>query len=360
MIDSSCVMIRDRQAPAWLNQRARLEANVSMLDFTIAICTYNGEARLPAVLRCLQACYDYRSPDGCPPPRWGVLIVDNNSSDRTAAIIAQFQADPDYPVPLHYCQEPRQGLAFARQRAMERATSDWVAFVDDDNLLQPDWVWEAYQFARTHPQVGAFGGRILPAFETAPPANFAQIACFLSINGLGDRPRTSFLYSRTSRMLPPGAGLVVRRQAWLACVPRELVLRGRIGSWQLASEDLEAILHIQNHGWEIWHNAAMQLDHQIPPQRLERAYLLKIVRGVGLARHRLRMVRLRPWQRPFFVALHLVNDLQKALRFYYHHHQHLDTDTAAACHMAFLLSSIVSPLFLWRSLAGTVRPLKSC
>jgi len=325
-------------------------------DLTIAICTYNGESRLPQVLRCLQGCYDYCPADGSEVPRWSILVVDNNSRDRTAQVVRDFQTNPDYTVPLRYCRETRQGLAFARQRAIDTADSDLVAFVDDDNLPQPDWVWAAYHFAQAHPRAGAFGGSIRPAFETEPPADFAQIACFLSINTVGDRPRSSFLYTRAGRLLPPGAGLVVRREAWEHCVPHQLVLQGRIGRWQLASEDLEALLHIQNGGWEIWHNAAMHLYHQLPSQRLERAYLLNMVRGVGLARHRLRMVRLQPWQRPLFFALHLVNDLQKALRYYYRHRQQLATDTAAACHMTFLTSSVVSPFFLWRHLVCWARP----
>ncbi|NJK99700.1 MAG: glycosyltransferase [Spirulinaceae cyanobacterium RM2_2_10] len=343
MTSSNC----QEQPPLTLTHSdAQLSGHRPRWDLTIAICTYNGEARLPAVLRCLQACYDHRTADDRPVMSWGVLVVDNNSRDRTAQIIQSFQADPDYPVPLHYCQEPRQGLAFARQRAIETATSEWVAFVDDDNLPQPDWVVAAYQFTQACPQVGAFGGRVLPAFESEPPTYFAQIACFLSVN---ERlPATSFLYTRAARLLPPGAGLVVRRAAWQACVPPELSLCGRVGDWQLASEDLEALTYIQNGGWEIWHNATMQLRHQLPQSRLTRSYLLNVVRGTGLARHRIRMVRLPAWQRPLFWGLYLLNDVQKALRFYLCHRDRLETDVAAACQWEFLTSSIKSPFFLWR------------
>ncbi|MDJ0553642.1 MAG: hypothetical protein QNJ68_04210 [Microcoleaceae cyanobacterium MO_207.B10] len=57
----------------------------------------------------------------------------------------------------------------------------------------------------------------------------------------------------------------------------------------LASEDLEALSYIQCGGWEIWHNPDMVITHKIPPYRLEKEYLLSLVRGVGLSRHHIRI-----------------------------------------------------------------------
>ncbi len=346
MANSGVVNLAARDRSSATARLVESHAQRVMLDFTIAICTYNGEQRLPAVLDCLQACYDCVPPDGQSPPAWEILVVDNNSGDRTADLVRDRQADPSFTVPLRYCCEARQGLAFARQRAIDSAQSTWVAFVDDDNLPEPDWVCAAYDCAQQHPEAGAMGGRVLPGFDHSPPAHFARIACFLSIN---DRlPEVAFRYEPARRLLPPGAGLVVRQAAWQACVPQTLALVGRVGNLQLASEDLEALIHLQKGGWQIWHNPKMQLRHQLPSQRLERAYLLKIVRGTGLARHRLRMVRLRPWQRPFFFLFHLALDLYRALTFYYRHRDRLDSDLSAACQMTFLTSSLISPFFLWR------------
>ena len=124
------------------------------IAFTIAIPTYNGGNRLPKLLDCL------RSQIRTEQFTWEIVVIDNNSQDNTAEVIRQYQTDWPTAYPLHYYFEPQQGLAFARQRAIDEAQGTWVGFLDDDNLPASDWVAEAYNFAQEHPQAGAFGGQI--------------------------------------------------------------------------------------------------------------------------------------------------------------------------------------------------------
>ncbi len=114
------------------------------------------------------------------------------------------------------------------------------------------------------------------------------------------------------KMLPPSAGLVVRKQAWCENVPEKPFLSGRSGESILNSEDLEVVMYIQNSGWEASYNPEMHLEHQIPRQRLERDYLLYLVRSTGLARHHIRMLRLKPWQRPLLFPLGFLKELTKS------------------------------------------------
>lgn len=306
-------------------------------DLTIAICTYNGETRLPAVLQCLE---QQIIPDRI---FWEVLIVDNNSSDNTSYIRDRYSQLASYS--LRYYFEPKQGLAFARQSAIEQARGEWVAFIDDDNFPDPDWIAAAIQFARNHPRAGAYGGLTRAQLEAIPPEGFEEIAPFLAIV---ERGTTPFRYERSRGLLPPGAGLVVRRQAWLDCVPSRLFLTGREHQFQLASEDLEAIIYLQNAGWEIWHNPRMKLSHNIPAYRLERNYLLAIARGTGLARYHIRRLRLQTWQKPLFYTLYFCNDLRQFIWHYLRHHHTFKTDIAAACKMNFLMASLLSPWVIWR------------
>ncbi|MEC4806321.1 MAG: hormogonium polysaccharide biosynthesis glycosyltransferase HpsE [Jaaginema sp. PMC 1079.18] len=306
-------------------------------DITVAICTYNGESRLPAVLQCLTR---QVVPDTLV---WEVLIVDNNSSDQTRQVYEVWRGC--WGLTLRYVFEGQQGLAYARQRAVEQAHGELVAFIDDDNFPDPDWLKVAIQFARDRPAAGAFGGQTRPLLAKTPPPGFEAIAPFLAIVERGTLP---FCYERSRGLLPPGAGLVVRRHAWLDCVPRRLLLTGRVNQWQLASEDLEAIVYLQNGGWEIWHNPEMKLMHQIPAYRLERDYLLAIALGTGLARYQIRRLRLRPWQEPFFCGLYFGNDLRQVIWHYLTHYHQLQTDIAAACKMVFLLGSLGSPWVIWR------------
>ncbi len=311
------------------------------LDLTVAIPTYNGAHRLPEVLDRLQAQIQTETLG------WEILIVDNNSTDNTAEVVKNYQNKVDRICPIRYAIEPQQGAAFARLKAVREARGELIGFLDDDTVPNPNWVAAACAFARTHPQAGAYGSQVHGDYEVEPPANFDKIACFFAITERGDRPH---LYEPRLKMLPPSAGLVVRKQAWVENVPDRPFLSGRSSGCILNSEDLEVVLYIQNSGWEVWYNSDMHLYHKIPKQRLEKEYLLYLVRSTGLARHYIRMLRLKPWQRPILFPLGLARDLYRAIAYFFKHRQQLQHDVVAACEFEFLTSSILSPFYLLRNL----------
>lgn len=322
-----------------------------MVDFTVAIRTYNGAKRLPAVLEQLRWQVDTEQIS------WEVVIVDNNSTDKTAAIIQQYQVNWPQRYPLHYYFEPRQGAAIARRRAVKESQGELIGFIDDDNLPSASWVAAAYAFGKAYPKAGAYGGQIHGEFEVEPPKNFKKIAPFLALVERGPQP---FCYNTYNKVLPPGAGLVVRKQVWLDRVPERFFLQGPVaGTLGSKGEDLEALSYIQNAGWEIWYNPEMHIRHTIPNWRLERDYLISLVRSVGLARHKIRMIRLQAWKRPLAFSLYLTNDLRKAILHLVKHKKILKTDTVAACEMELLLSGIVSPFYLWRQSLRKLNQVKS-
>jgi glycosyltransferase involved in cell wall biosynthesis len=310
-----------------------------MVDFTVAIPTYNGENRLPEVLDRLrsQIEVDHLS--------WEVIVIDNNSKDGTAKVIQDYQAKWTANCPLKYHLELRQGAAFARQRAVVEAKGTYIGFLDDDNLPASNWVAAAYAFGETHPEAGAFGSRIQGDYEVTPPEEFKKIACYLAIIERGSKPR---LYKPEKRIFPPGAGLVVLRQAWLGSVPERLFLNNTGKEAGLASEDLEAVLYIQKAGWELWYNPEMQVHHKIPGWRLEKKYLVSVFRCIGLSSHHIRMLSLAAWQRPFAFWIYLASDVRKLILHFFKYRKAIKDDLIAACEMELLVSNILSPLFLWR------------
>lgn len=316
-----------------------------MVDFTVAICTYNGEKRLPDVLDRL------RSPIDTENIAWEIIVVDNNSSDRTADIVRQYQSNWNEVYPLKYCFEPEQGLAIARQRAVEEGQGTFIGFLDDDNLPKPNWLKAAYVFGQTHPQAGAYGSRIYGEFEVTPPKNFERISRFLAIGG-GNKAicytSSDYKYSY-KKVLPPGAGIVVRKQAWLESVPKRLLLQGRVSGLQLPGDDLEAFLYLRQSGWEIWYNPDMEIDHKIPKQRLEKEYLLNLMRGIGLSRYRTRMLGFKSWRGFLVLPLYMVNDLRKILLHFIKYQKFYQTDVVYAVEMQLLLNSLFSPFYFWKN-----------
>lgn len=309
------------------------------LDLTVAIPTYNGATRLPAVLDKLRQQVNTESIS------WEIIVVDNNSSDNTASLVRDYQRNWSAGCSLRYTVENQQGAAFARIKAVREAKGEWIGFLDDDTLPAANWVAAAVEFGKTHPRAGAYGSQVHGDYEVEPPDGFERIASFFAITERGSLPH---IYQPQMKMLPPSAGLVVRLQAWRENVPEKPFLSGRSRNSILNSEDLEVVMYIQNAGWEIWYNPEMELYHQISRDRLTQDYLLYLVRSTGLARHHIRMLRLKPWQRPFLFPLGLARDIHKALVYFFKHRQQLDRDIVAACEMEFLRSSIVSPFYLWR------------
>jgi hypothetical protein len=319
-----------------ISENSKLES--AEIGFTVAIPTYNGGDRLPKVLERLrsQVNTDFS---------WEILVVDNNSSDNTKEVVQSYQADWQGPT-LRYCFEAKQGLAFARQCAVENAHGEFVGFLDDDTLPAQDWVTAAYEFGREHPTAGAFGGQIHGDFEVEPPENFERIQSFLAIKKRGSKPH---LYEPEKLSLPPGAGLVVRRQAWLASVPKQLVRTGRGGN------DFEISLHLHRASWEIWYNPLMNIYHQIPKQRLEKEYLLKLIRTAGLCVCQLRLVGAKSWQKPVIVSKILLGNSRRVILHLLKYRGKVRTDLIAACEMTFFLSSLASPFYCFMSSSKKVQ-----
>ena len=103
-----------------------------------------------------------------------VLIVDNGSTDQTAAIIARAaQLDPR----IRYVHEARRGASYARNSGIARSAAPVVAFVDDDVIPAPDWVAAVKRSFDDHPDVDCIGGRVEPRWPSRVPAWLDATQC---------------------------------------------------------------------------------------------------------------------------------------------------------------------------------------
>lgn len=326
------------------------QTTTMQIEFTVAIRTYNAAERLPDVLDRLLA------QDNPGEIYWEVLIVDNNSTDRTVEIVAEYAQRWRHDSQIRLVSEPRQGAGYGRELAMREAKAEsLVGFLDDDNLPDQTWLTEAYHFGQTHPQSGAYGGNIYPKLAVTAPDNFHQIQFLLAI---GDSGIEAFRYRKTfmRQRSPVNPGCVIRKQAWKEAVPQgrrlwgpgssqyapQAIVQGRklwgIGQSQkmmaTCAEDVEVLHYIINSQWEVWHNGKMKVWHYMPASRLEPEYLLKMARKSGLSAHALRLSRLKPWQQSLMIVflplLILWGGFRVAL-FYLRYHNQLETDIVKAC-----------------------------
>jgi glycosyltransferase involved in cell wall biosynthesis len=120
------------------------------LDVSLIICTRD---RCQQLVRCLESlrAIKFERP-------WELIIVDNKSTDDTAAVVREFIAKTS--VSVRYVFAPKSGLGNAHNAGVTIATGRILAFTDDDCYPAPDFlsrVWSAFK----DPSVGYIGGRIL-------------------------------------------------------------------------------------------------------------------------------------------------------------------------------------------------------
>ncbi len=316
------------------------------MDFTVAICTYNGGDRIGEVFDRLAVQAETQGID------WEVLVIDNNSSDNTAAVVEKYARNWRSDSQIRYIFEPRQGPAYARDRAvLESKSREFVGFLDDDSLPAANWLHEAYKFGRDRPRMGAFGGIIHPLLDEEPPPYFNSIKLYLTIYNYGPYP-LHFKRSDTPRRIPAAPGSVVRKQAWRENIPpaEQLLIKGRDPKTMAAGEDAEVMFYIQNSDWEVWYNPKMEVWHHIPQDRLDPEYIQKLARGYGLSTHLTRVARHQAWQRPVVRLLapaYAIYNGWKAWRYYVEYQQELETNLGKRCELESQIGKAYSPLLWW-------------
>jgi len=124
---------------------------------TVAICTFNRAESLRRTLASLTAMRVGGDLS------WELVVVNNNSTDHTDAVIAECRER----LPLRREFEPLQGHSNARNRAIAAARGEYIVWTDDDVIVGAGWLAAYAEAFRHWPDAVVFGGRIKPRYE--PP-----------------------------------------------------------------------------------------------------------------------------------------------------------------------------------------------
>src|SRR5262249_38489257 len=101
----------------------------------VGVCTFMRPNMLSKFLR---ACARLKP---VPPLQFELLIVDNDAAGSARATVEAARDSLTFPV--HYVIEEERGIARARNRVLTEAlrlNADYLAFVDDDEIMQPGWL----------------------------------------------------------------------------------------------------------------------------------------------------------------------------------------------------------------------------
>lgn len=239
------------------------------LGISVVICAYNSAQRIEKTLEYVseQQINDLFD--------WEVVLVDNGSTDSTAAIATKHWNSLRMNNSLRVVNESKQGLSFARQTGVENSNFEYIIFCDDDNYLASDYLRNAYLILEANPTVAALGGKGNVSSEITIPLWFEHYkycyACYSQ--GCDEIPLD------TSPQSLFGAGLVFRKSVYSKLVRSGFkhILSDRKGSSLISGGDTELTFGFRLSGYLLAYSNTLQFNHFMTANRLKESYLLKLI-----------------------------------------------------------------------------------
>ncbi len=276
-------------------------ASLDNISISVIICSYNPRQNVfSRVLDGLRGqTMDLFS--------WQLIVVDN-ASDTSI--------DSQFSISWHphgrIVREMEQGLIYARRKGIMEAKAEVLIFVDDDNVLDPEYLSQVLFLSRKHPSIGVFGGQVIPEFEENPKPWIKPYIGYLAIREFSQDYWGNVIRNDN---YPVGAGMIIRKNiALLFCKKFEENVEyqnlGRKKNDLQSGEDIEMVFTALDHGYEIGLFSSLKLIHIIPASRVQEAYMLSLMTGIVASdcwhtylRKGVRHVPRRPSIRPVLSAI---------------------------------------------------------
>jgi succinoglycan biosynthesis protein ExoM len=126
----------------------------------VCICTFKRLVLLRRLLQALAA----QETGGL--FTYSVVVADNDRQQSAKPVVDEWAAGATLGV--SYCLEARQNIALTRNKAVEHATGDFIAFIDDDEWPTPRWLLTLFTACRDYGVDGVLGP-VKPRFDESPP-----------------------------------------------------------------------------------------------------------------------------------------------------------------------------------------------
>jgi glycosyltransferase involved in cell wall biosynthesis len=245
------------------------------MRYSVVISTYNRSASLADALAALARTRTSH--------RWEVLVVDNNSTDDTAAVVRRVTRE--YPVELRYIQEPTPGKYAAMNTAVGIARGEIVAATDDDAVVDPDWLERAGR-ALDELRCDFVGGPVTPLWEQAQPSwidlSKPAIQKVLALLDYGTAVREFGVHIGW----PLGVNVAYRRETLAKVGPFDPSL-GRVAGTLRSQAQREWHLRARAIGCRGFYVPSMHVQHRVETERLQKQYFRRWYYWHGISRARL-------------------------------------------------------------------------
>lgn len=228
---------------------------------SVVICTYDRYEVLRNAIKSLTT-------QTLPVSEFEILIIDNTPNAEQATG-AEFAKEVEHISNLTYIFEKTPGLSNARNVGYKLAKSNYISYLDDDAIAEPQWLEEVVKAFESFENVGVVGGRIAPIWEIPRP------------DWLGDP-----LTGNVSVVDWGGKLRIAEEGEWFAganiSFPKKVLEEtggfstnlGRKGSGQilLSNEENELLEYIRNSDYIEVYNPRASVDHLVEKKRLQRSW----------------------------------------------------------------------------------------
>lgn len=237
---------------------------------SVILCTYNRERYIYNVLQSIAAggFGDYE-----------IVLVNNNSTDGTESECQRFAKDhPE--VAMRYCVEKQQGLSYARNRGIMESQGDVLVYVDDDAVVNREYLQTYADFFNRNKEAVAAGGPITPRYDGCEEPSWMSHYTRQLVTGelnLGTRerefPKGAF----------PGGGNAAYRKSVFNEVGLFNVELGRKGNSLIGAEEKDLFDKMTSRGMKFYYLPNAILYHLIPPKKLTQDYFDRLTYGIGVS-----------------------------------------------------------------------------
>lgn len=236
---------------------------------SVIICTYNRDKYIYNVLKSL-------ADNTLPYQEYEIVLINNNSTDRTAAECDRFHTDFPH-IGFRYFTEHKQGLSHARNRGIEESEGDILVYVDDDATVNREYLQTYADFFRQHPQAWAAGGPIIPVYETQEPDWFSHYTKVLITGYLydGNKPHP-FKHGKY-----PGGGNAAYRKEVFSITGLFNPELGRKGNSLIGAEEKDIFDKMTQAGMIFHYLPTAILYHIIPEKKLTREHFNRLTYSIG-------------------------------------------------------------------------------
>jgi len=245
---------------------------VGQAMLTVLLAT-DGDSTLPAVLESYGRLTNPRG-------GWKLVVVGNTATDVLRERVTAFASR----LPLTYVFEPRIGKNYAVNAGLPLIDGDLVVFTDDDAFPAADWLVQLRDAADRRPAFTIFGGRVVPRWESLPPAWILAGLPLAWTYTISD-PRLN--EGPVSGRHVFGPNMAIRSDVFRAG-QRFVTSIGPDGTSDYAmGSETEFILRLEKAGARAWYAPAARVEHFVRTRQMNAGWLFGRARRAGRCEYRL-------------------------------------------------------------------------